>query len=137
MLIFIYSAAAKVFDFSKFSSEISKSPFLHNISTFLSFAVPIVEGAIGIMLLVKRTRIQAIYAYLYVIASFTLYVFLMKKRAYNLPCACMGLFDTELGWDGHFVLNIVITIFTFIALFLERNSENLTFLRNRKLFGWS
>lgn len=119
MAVFLYSALAKAFDFSDFSSEISKSPFLFGFSSILSWLVPSVEAIVAVLLLVNKTRSSALYAYLYIMASFTFYVFLMEKEAYYLPCACMGLFENLLEWKEHLYVNIFLSLLVIASIFLE------------------
>jgi hypothetical protein len=123
MALFLYSAIAKISDFDTFSGELSKSPFLYALARPVSFIVPGAEALIAVLLLIRNTRLYALYVYLYMMASFTCYVYLMMAKAYYLPCACMGIFDSVLGWEEHLVLNAVLTGLTFIAILLEGTSS--------------
>ncbi|WP_423213037.1 MauE/DoxX family redox-associated membrane protein [Olivibacter jilunii] len=115
---------AKAADFSDFSNEISKSPFLYHFARILAWIVPIVEAAVGFLLLIKKTRRFALYTYLYIMASFTFYVFLMEREAYYLPCACMGLFENLLNWKQHLYVNIFLTLLVIASIFLEGSYMN-------------
>lgn len=121
MLIFLYSALAKFFDFAEFKSELAKSPFLHPIAGFIAWSVPVSELVIGVLLILRRTLGFALYTYFYMMVAFTCYVFLMMKKAYYLPCACMGLMD-DLGWEAHLVVNIAISLLVFVAILLENGT---------------
>ena len=118
MLIFLYSALAKFFDFVGFNSELAKSPFLHPIAGFMAWLVPVSELIVGALLIFRRTRGFALYTYFYMMVAFTCYVYLMMKKAYYLPCACMGIID-NLGWEAHLVVNILITCLVLVAILLH------------------
>lgn len=117
MLIFLYSAVVKFLEFNEFKSELAKSPFLHSMAGFVAWLVAGSELIVGLLLVIKRTQLFALYVYFYMMAAFTAYVYLMMKKAYYLPCACMGIVD-NLGWDAHLIVNIVITLLALIAIVL-------------------
>lgn len=133
MLLFVYSATAKFLDFAEFRSELAKSPFLHPIAGFMAWLVPVAEIIVGVMLLIRRTRSFALYTYFYMMAAFTAYVYLMMKKAYYLPCACMGIID-DLGWEAHLWFNGAITVLVLAALLLE--TKNTPRLAKAVLPAW-
>lgn len=135
MSLFLYSAVAKTLDFGTFSSELAKSPFLNGIAGIMSIVVPISEITVALALLSSNTRLSTLYIYLYMMASFTFYVYLMMEKAYDLPCACLGIFESVLGWQEHLVLNTILTILTFIAILLDnrfpKDQKKDIFLKNK------
>lgn len=120
MGLFLYSATAKLMDFWAFAGQLSKSPFLQGYAGGLSYVVPASEIMVAVLLMVPRTRQAALYTYLYMMASFTFYVYLMMHKAHYLPCACMGIFGTALSWDQHLVVNLLLTLLTFTAIMLYK-----------------
>lgn len=130
LLVFLYSAVAKFVEFAEFRSELGKSPFLHPIAGFMAWAVPVLELVVAILLIVPRAQRIALYGYFYMMAAFTAYVYLMMKKAYYLPCVCMGIFD-DLAWETHLVVNAVITVLVFMAILLGqgRNAKRRHALR--------
>lgn len=119
ILLFLYSAIAKLLDYETSASELAKSPFLHSWANKLAWAVPLTELAVAIMLLIKKTRSAALHAYFFIMVAFTAYVYLMMKKAYYLPCACGGLLESELSWPGHLLLNGVFTLMAIASILLE------------------
>lgn len=119
MGLFLYSAFAKMLDFVNFSTELSKSPFLQGYTGMLAYVIPLSEVVIAVLLLVPHTRLLALYIYLYMMASFTFYIYLMMTKAYHLPCACMGIFGTVLSWEQHLMANTVITLLVFVGIILH------------------
>ncbi len=90
------------------------------IGKILIVAVPLSEIIIIALLLFKSTRLIGMYASLFLMVAFTLYVggavFGLYERK---PCACGGLFG-RLGWNKHFKVNIVLTLVALAGLLLMK-----------------
>lgn len=115
-MVFIDSGIGKLLEFQRFQAELSKSPFVHEFAGLLAFGLPPAELCLTAALLSARTRLMALYASLFLMASFTFYIWLMMTKAWYLPCACMGLLDANLGWGAHLAVNITLTLLTLTAI---------------------
>ncbi len=122
-MVFIDSGLGKLLEFQRFQTELSKSPFVHGFAGFLAFGLPPAELCLTAALLSARTRLKALYASLFLMASFTFYIWVMMTKAWYLPCACMGLLGEDLGWGAHLAVNIIITLLILTALLLHPEKE--------------
>ena len=71
VLLFVYAASSKFFDFQKFQVQLSQSPLLTRNAILISWIIPILE--IGISLLLSSELLRLPGLYLFVLSHDSLY----------------------------------------------------------------
>lgn len=110
VLLFVYAAFSKLFDYTQFKMQLGSSPLLATHAGIIAWLVPVVELIIATLLTVTITRIIGLYASLVLLLIFTLYISGMLLSGEHLPCSCGGVIST-MSWSQHLVFNLF-----FIAL---------------------
>jgi hypothetical protein len=105
IILFMYTAASKLLGVEKFASTLAKSPLIGSFNVVVAWAVPIVEIAISILLIVSTTRKLGLYASTGLMAFFTLYLAYMVLSGSKLPCNCGGVIST-MSWQQHIWFNL-------------------------------
>jgi hypothetical protein len=127
ILLFVYAAVNKCIDFENFQVQLGQSPLLSAFAGSVSYAVPIVEILIVILLLITRLRYWGLFAAFCLMLMFTVYIIIILNYSPFIPCSCGGILE-KLNWHEHLIFNIVFTLLAFIALLLEITSiENRYF----------
>src|SRR5438445_13816965 len=104
VLLFLYSAMNKLFDYQEFISEIKQSPFLKSVPAWLSWIIPGAELVVVVMLVTAPWRLRGLYACCLLMALFTLYIVAISQFTYYVPCSCGGFLD-RLPQNAHILLN--------------------------------
>ncbi len=111
ILLFLYTALSKLYDFETLRVQLGRSPLLTDISELVAWAVPAIEIVLAGILMVPRTRDIGLYGSFTLMVMFTAYIFAILNFSDVIPCSCGGVIS-KLSWSGHLVLNI---FFTFLA----------------------
>ena len=119
LIVWIYTGISKLFEGFDFRYQISKQVFLKPFSTFLSYAVPILELAIAVALIFGKTRLWGLWASFILMTTFTLYVALVLSFSKSLPCTCGGIM-AKLNWTQHLAINITLTVVALIGILLQK-----------------
>lgn len=115
ILLFGYTGIAKLIDYENFKFSLSESPYIWWMAPFLSWALPIGELGIVLMLLIPRFRRLGLWLSFILMALFTVYIGVMLAIAPDdMPCSCGGIFE-EMSWGWHLVVNAGVT-FSLIAI---------------------
>jgi len=118
IMLWAYASFSKLFSLDQFKHAMLTQVFPKWISRLLVYLVPIAEITMIVLLLIPETRLLGMYASLFTMIAFTLYiggaVFKLYERT---PCACGGLFG-KLGWHKHFKVNIVLSIIALLGVVL-------------------
>lgn len=117
MTLFVYVSVSKLMDFQKFSVQISQSPLLTQVGNSVGLAVIIIEMIIPVMLAVPKLRIVGFFAAFTMMVLFTAYILVMLRFSDYIPCSCGGILEL-LGWNGHLVLNIVLSLLALTGIML-------------------
>lgn len=112
IFLFVYTACSKLLEINTFQLAISKSPMIGEHSTWLSYAVPIIEIAIATLLLIPQTRKIGFLISTTLMALFTCYIGFMLVTVSDLPCSCKGVLK-NMSWKQHLVFNIFFTALSF------------------------
>jgi len=110
ILLFVYAAASKLFDYTLFKMQLRNSPLIASYAGTIAWLLPIAEVIIVVTLTVMHTRLFGLYASLFLLLLFTFYIAGMLLSGVNLPCSCGGIIR-ELSWGQHLLFNLF-----FIAL---------------------
>lgn len=117
--LFLYAAITKLNDYSNFRFGLSESPFIQSFAGILAWAVPGIELAIVVLLLLPVSRLAGLYASFGLMLLFTVYIAAMLLSASEIPCSCGGVLE-EMSWPMHIVFNSVFVLLSAIGIVLER-----------------
>ena len=132
ILLFVYAAISKLFDYSSFKYQVHLSPFLSSFSNF-AWIIPAIELIIAMLLIFNTWRMIGLYASFFMMLSFTLYITLMLLFTKHLPCSCGGVLR-KLSWPQHLILNIFFLILAIAGIILQKN-KHLKILLSNNLRG--
>ena len=118
IILFIYAALNKLFDFEYFKVQLSKSPFITSFSNFVAWSIPASEIVIALLLVIKRTRLIGLYASFFLMSLFTAYLVIMLNVSYYVPCSCGGVL-AKLSWNQHIVFNSVFVLLAGIGVIFK------------------
>lgn len=119
IILWIYTGTNKLLDYNETFVQMSRSPFIASMAGFLSYAIPIGELALVLLLVIHRTRLWGLYLSYLLMALFTGYIWLMLNFATDLPCSCGGILSS-MTWQDHLAFNVVFTIMTAIGILVHR-----------------
>jgi hypothetical protein len=105
VFLFVYTATAKLFQFSLFQFQLDSFPWIQQVATTLVWAVPVLELAAAGLLLARRARRIGLYVSLVLMVLFTSYISLMLASGKRLPCSCGGVVGW-MTWRQHLVFNL-------------------------------
>lgn len=118
VILWGYSSISKLTNLDEFRTAMMTQVFPKWLSRILIYLVPLIEIAWIVLLLIPSTRLIGMYASLFTMIAFTLYVGGAVFKLYlRTPCACGGLFN-KLGWQKHFRVNIVLSIIALVGVVL-------------------
>lgn len=119
LLLLLYAALSKIFDYRRFVSVLNMSPLLKGYGAELGIFIPASELMIGLLLFIPASRLSGLYLSILLLLVFTLYLGYMVNFAPDLPCSCGGVIK-ELSWPQHIVLNIMFIAAAVAALLLYK-----------------
>lgn len=120
IVLFAYTAISKLGGHTRFLNAIEQSPVAFLNAQLLSWAIPLVEVAVVILLSIPVANRAGTILSLGLMACFTLYVAYMLVFVPHLPCNCGGIIET-LSWNGHLLLNLFFTAIAGISLWIRRH----------------
>lgn len=104
VLLFMYTAIAKLQDIPKFTYVLGESPLIGKSAHIIGWAIPITELALTTLLFIPQTRTIGLISSTILMALFTGYIIYMLRFADKIPCSCGGVVE-QLSWRGHLLLN--------------------------------
>ena len=126
ILLWVYAATSKLVDYDKSRSQILNQVFPVWISKILVWAVPATELIIAGLLLFPKTLKFGMYASLYLLTFFTLYIALIMTGIFGrIPCSCGGVLE-DLSWSQHLIFNLFFLALTLIAIIYQSKVEPVT-----------
>ncbi|KPH14757.1 MauE/DoxX family redox-associated membrane protein [Chryseobacterium sp. ERMR1:04] len=124
ILLFCYAAISKIMDFENFQVQIAQSPLLSTYAGLISYSTIIIELIIVIALSFSRTRLLGLYASLFLMAAFTIYIYLILNYSDFIPCSCGGILQ-NMNWTQHLTFNIICTIVLIVAITLSERKRSM------------
>lgn len=118
IILFIYAAGNKLFDYEKFTIQLGQSPMVTRWAGFVAWFIPATEISIAILLTIKRTQKAALYAAFNLMVAFTVYIFIVTHFYAHVPCSCGGVLE-RLSWTEHLYFNIGFVFLAMLALVLH------------------
>lgn len=126
IVLFTYSALSKLLDFQNFQAQLGQSPLLSPYATLVSFAVPIIELVLVMVLAAPYSRITGLYVSCCLMIMFTTYIIIILHFSSFIPCSCGGILE-KLGWTEHLVFNIAFIVLAMLAIVLDDHSRKTIF----------
>lgn len=123
MALFLYTAYAKIIDHARFLTGLTRVHLISGFAVTISFAVPIVEITVALLLLIPQTVKVGLFSFITVMSSFTIYIISAMIWEENLPCHCGGAIE-KLSWMQHIWFNLAFIFLAFIALRLLNFSKS-------------
>ncbi|MFC6095462.1 DoxX family protein [Flavobacterium qiangtangense] len=123
MLLFVYAAVSKLADYQVFLRQLGMSPVLTSHASWLAWVVPAAEILLSLLLAFRRTRTAGLFGCLCLMASFTMYIYLILNHASHVPCSCGGILE-KMGWIEHFYFNLAFMILALLALILDAPQDS-------------
>ena len=118
IMLFIYTALAKLLDYQIFKAQLSKSPLITEFANAIAIGLPVVEIVIVTLLVFERTRLTGFYASFFLMMLFTSYIAVMLKFSYYIPCSCGGVLKT-LTWNQHLLFNTIYIAISLVGLVVQ------------------
>ncbi|WP_316814319.1 MauE/DoxX family redox-associated membrane protein [Pedobacter heparinus] len=118
VILFMYTAASKLLTIKPFASTLAKSPLIGSYSLIVAWTIPIVEMLISFLLIIPQIKKWGLYAALFLMSVFTLYLMYMVFSGTELPCHCGGVIS-KMTWQQHIWFNLA-----FVALAITGLATN-------------
>ncbi|QDH78718.1 hypothetical protein FKX85_06580 [Echinicola soli] len=107
-LLFVYTATSKVYDWEGTRAALYNQVFPVWMAEGLLWGLPLLEIAVGGILLSNRWRAKGMWFSLLMMVGFSLYLGLVIMQVFDrVPCSCGGVFS-GMGWELHLVVNLAI-----------------------------
>ena len=118
VLLFVYAAAAKLFDLRLFHAQLYNQSFPHKLADVLYYAIPVTELVTAGLLLFRATQRTGLWLSLWLLSAFTGYTVLVLAGWWKkVPCSCGGILS-GMSWGGRLVFNIIFLCLNLIILYL-------------------
>jgi hypothetical protein len=111
VILFIYAATSKLFDYDNFKAQLGRSPLLARFWNWI-WLVPVIEIVIAALLPIPKTQLVGLYASFSLMTMFTAYIVAILGFSEFIPCSCGGVLS-HMSWNGHLWFNAT---FIFLAL---------------------
>lgn len=119
IFLWVYAAVSKLVDFQLSHNRMLNQVFSNRIAGILAWAVPASELLISALLLFAKARLAGLYASLFLLISFTVYISLVMGNVFGrIPCSCGGVLE-KLTWGQHLIFNLLFLLLAFIGVFYE------------------
>ncbi|MBC7523370.1 MAG: hypothetical protein H7239_02895 [Flavobacterium sp.] len=122
ILLFSYAAASKLLDFQNFQVQLGQSPLLNAVAVAVSFAVPLVEFILVLLLLFSKFRLIGLYGSFVLITMFSAYIIIILNFSSFTPCSCGGILE-KMSWTEHLVFNIVFVLLSALGVILKSTTK--------------
>ncbi len=123
MALFLYTAYAKIVDHARFLAGLTRVHLISGFAVFISFAVPISEIIVALLLLILDNIKIGLYTFIAMMSSFTVYIISAMIWEKDLPCHCGGAIE-KLSWGQHIWFNLAfITIAVFALRLIKSNTS--------------
>lgn len=121
VFLFLYTGMAKLTEIHSIKEQMIASPLLGSpiLTTVITWALPIGEILLAIVLLIPKTRLKALYATCALMTIFTIYVLALFFINSYLSCSCGGIIE-QLTPKQHIVFNSACVILSTVAIAIMR-----------------
>ncbi|WP_431213585.1 TlpA family protein disulfide reductase [Puia sp. P3] len=119
ILLFLYTATAKLLDWHTFREELQSSPIVGNFAGVIVWALPILEIILAFALFVPAWKLYGLYATFILMVLFTAYVGTILLIDNQLSCSCGGIIE-NLPPDRHIIFNGICVFLAGLAILIHR-----------------
>jgi len=123
ILLFVYTATSKFFDFRNFKYVLADSPLIGKMAPIVAWSIPMVELAIAVLLFFPRLRRAGLWSSLALMLLFTGYLGYMILFTKDRPCSCGGVIQ-KMSWNQHLIFNSVFILLAIIALWKDKKKSS-------------
>lgn len=126
IVLFTYAGLTKLSAPNLFYDNISNSPILGGkaMASLASWAIPLSELAVALLLIWKKTRLIGLYGATVLMLLFTGYTLAIVFFAPYRPCSCGGVISL-LSWEQHLVLNAVLFLLALLAIWSPHKNKGI------------
>ncbi|ASO07526.1 MauE/DoxX family redox-associated membrane protein [Arenibacter algicola] len=127
IVLFAYAGLTKLLEGHMFYDNIRNSPILGGkaLASLASWAIPLSELVVALLLILKKTRLMGLYAAAVLMLLFTGYTLAIVFFAPYRPCSCGGVISL-LSWEQHLLLNLILLLLALLAILLSLKHKNNT-----------
>lgn len=118
VLLFVYAAASKGMDYTKFRIEIGKSPLLTSFAGIVAWGIPAIEIGIALLLSFSRSRLAGLYAAFTLMVLFSAYIYYILRFSPYVPCSCGGVLE-NMTWQTHLYFNLLFVLLSALGVLLQ------------------
>jgi hypothetical protein len=116
-VLFAYAAVDKLEHYALFSLQLQQFPFSIPVVHRQAWAVPVMELIISFLLLLPVTRLKGLFASLFLLSLYTLYLTGMLDSRFYCSCNCGEPFQS-LSLKMHIACTLVCVLFTGVGVVL-------------------
>ncbi len=117
ILLFVYAALNKLFDYNSFKQQLFYSPYISFLSV-IAWLLPATELVTALMLAFKPTRFLGLLLSFFLMLGFTAYIGIMLLGNPHLPCTCGGVLK-QMTWKQHLLFNVFFLLLSAGGVFLK------------------
>ncbi len=128
IILFLYTAVEKFMEINTFRDQLLSSPLLRGYAKILTWALPVVEVILAIILLIPRFRLLGLYASLSMMVAFTIYVLIIIHIDDNISCSCGGIIE-NLSPRVHIFFNMIAVGLAAIGIWAARRHNSTLYFR--------
>jgi uncharacterized membrane protein YphA (DoxX/SURF4 family) len=119
IILFLYTGISKLMEYSVFKEQIAESPILEPVAPFIAWTLPLTEFFVSLLLIIPRWRLKGLYASLFLMIAFTIYIGTIMTFNEKLPCSCGGIISL-LSWRDHLIFNSLFIILGYMGVRMQR-----------------
>jgi len=118
-VLFFYAALSKLIDYDKSLGEMRNQVFPLAIADILTWLIPSLEIGLTLLLLFPSTRKIALWASLFMLTAFTLYIAIVMTGVFGrIPCSCGGVLK-NMSYGTHLIFNLFFVSLAILGLAIE------------------
>jgi len=121
--LLLYTGFSKILTHLDFLVVLNGSAQLRPYSLLLSWLIPVGELALGVLLLIPKTKKIGFIGATALMTLFTIYIVYMTHSD-NKICSCGGLIS-HMSWNQHVVFNSLFIVLGLIAILFYPKYKNL------------
>ncbi|QXV66846.1 hypothetical protein INP83_07110 [Mucilaginibacter sp. 21P] len=115
--LFTYTAFAKLFSFSEFSSQMHSQVFSAWFADLLVYVIPPLELLVVFLLSFRSLRVTGFLIAAILMSLFTAYAGVAAAGLFlKMPCACGGVLQ-HMSWKVHFLFNLFFLLLSCIGIY--------------------
>jgi uncharacterized membrane protein YphA (DoxX/SURF4 family) len=131
ILLFVYAAVSKLLDFENFQVQLGQSPLLSAFASWVSWAVPIIELLISLLLIFPKYRLIGFFSAFSLMILFTTYIIIILNFSSFVPCSCGGILE-KMNWTQHLIFNIVFVLLALGGILILEQKETTSQIKRWK-----